>query len=91
MTFPPKLNILPASQRALWKQLKGTPKHIVVYGGTAPALRLARRVSEAFDFFMNVTSERQDLGERIPFLCHGKVTLLSANTLTVVLDRVRVG
>ena len=30
MTFSPKLNILPASQRALWKELKATPKHFVL-------------------------------------------------------------
>ncbi len=87
MTFSPKLNILPASQRALWKELKATPKHFVLYGGTALALRLGHRVSEDFDFFTNVTFEPQDLLERIPYLRDGKVTLLRENTLTVVLDR----
>ena len=87
MTFSPKLNILPASQRALWKELKATPKHFVLYGGTALALRLGHRVSEDFDFFTNATFESQDLLERILYLRDGKVTLLSENTLTVVLDR----
>jgi predicted nucleotidyltransferase component of viral defense system len=87
MTFSPKLNILPASQRTLWKELKATPKHFVLYGGTALALRLGHRVSEDFDFFTNATFESQDLLERIPYLRDGKVTLLSENTLTVVLDR----
>ena len=31
MTFSPKLNILPPSQRALWNELKATPKHFVLY------------------------------------------------------------
>jgi len=44
MTFSPKLNILPASQRAIWKELKATPKHFVLYGGTALALRLGHRI-----------------------------------------------
>jgi len=87
MTFSPKLNILPESQRALWKELKPTPKHFVLYGGTALALRLGHRVSEDFDFFTNATFEPQDLVQRIAYLRDGKVTLQRENTLTVVLDR----
>ncbi len=87
MTFSPKLNILPESQRALWKELKATPKHFVLYGGTAVALRLGHRVSEDFDFFTNAAFAPQDLLERIPYLRKGKVTLNRENTLTVVLDR----
>jgi hypothetical protein len=55
MTLSPKLDILPASQRALWKELKATPRHFVLYGGTALALRLGHRVSEDFDFFTSAT------------------------------------
>ncbi len=87
MTFSPKLNILPESQRALWKELKATPKHFVLYGGTALAIRLGHRVSEDFDFFTNATFEPQGLVEGIPYLRDGKVTLQRENTLTVVLDR----
>jgi Nucleotidyl transferase AbiEii toxin, Type IV TA system len=87
MTFSPKLNILPPSQRAIWTELKATPKHFVLYGGTALALRLGHRISEDFDFFTNATFEPQDLAKRILYLHDGKVTLLSENTLTVVLDR----
>ncbi len=87
MTFSPKLNILPESQRALWKELKATPMRFVLYGGTALALRLGHRVSEDFDFFTNAAFEPQDLVERIPYLRDGRVTLHLENTLTVVLDR----
>src|SRR5208337_1454957 len=87
MTFSPKLNILPASQRSLWKELKATPKHFVLYGGTALALRLGHRVSEDFDFFTNTTFDPQGLVDRVPYPRDGKVTLLRENTLTVVLDR----
>jgi hypothetical protein len=83
MMFSPKLNILPESQRALWKELKATPKHFVLYGGTALALRLGHRVSEDFDFFTNSTFEPQDLAGRIPYLRDGKATLQRENTLTV--------
>jgi hypothetical protein len=87
MTFSPKLNILPSSQRALWKELKTTPKHFVLYGGTALALRLGHRASEDFDFFTNMILDPQGLVDRVPYLRDGKVTLLRENTLTVVLDR----
>jgi predicted nucleotidyltransferase component of viral defense system len=87
MSFSPKLNILPESQRALWTELGANPKHFVLYGGTALALRLGHRVSEDFDFFTNAAFEPQDLVERIPYLRDGKVTLHRENTLTVVLDR----
>lgn len=87
MTFSPKLNILAAPQRALWKELKATPKQFVLYGGTALALRLGHRVSEDFDFFTNANFGPQDLVEDLPYLRDGKVTLLRENTLTVVLDR----
>jgi hypothetical protein len=87
VTFSPKLNILPESHRALWKELKGTPKHFVLYGGTALALRLGHRVSKDFDFFTNATFQPQDLAERVAYLRNGKVTLQHENTLTVILDR----
>src|SRR5216684_178147 len=87
MTFSPKLNILPESQRALWKELKATPMRFVLYGGTALALRLGHRVSEDFDFFTNAAFEPRDLVEGIPYLRDGRVTLHLENTLTVVLDR----
>ena len=87
MIFSPRLNILPSSQRALWKELKATPKHFVPYGGTALALRLGHRVSEDLDFFTNASFDPQDLAERIPYLRDGKVTLARENTLTVLLDR----
>ena len=75
MTFSPKLNVLPASQRTLWKELKATPKHFVLYGGTALALRLGHRISEDFDFFTNVTFEPQELAEQILYLRGGKVKI----------------
>lgn len=87
MTFSPKLDILPAPQRAVWRELKATPKEFVLYGGTALALRLGHRASEDFDFFTNASFKPQDLLERIPYLQGGKVTLLRENTLTCVLDR----
>jgi hypothetical protein len=51
--FNPKLEILPSPQLSLWEELKQTPQHFVLYGGTAMALRLGHRQSEDFDFFSN--------------------------------------
>jgi hypothetical protein len=87
MTFSPKLDVLPEPQRAVWSELKATPKHFVLYGGTALALRLGHRVSEDFDFFTNGSFKPQDLLERVPYLQGGEVTVLRENTLTCILDR----
>jgi hypothetical protein len=87
MIFSPKLDILPAPQRAVWRELKATPKQFVLYGGTALALRLGHRVSEDFDFFTNASFKPQDLLERISYLQGARVTVLRENTLTCVLDR----
>ncbi len=37
------LNVLPESQREVWKRLGATPGNFVLYGGTALALRLGHR------------------------------------------------
>jgi hypothetical protein len=49
----PKLDTLPSRQRLLWKGLGPTPRHFVLCGGTALALRLGHRESIDFDFFSN--------------------------------------
>lgn len=87
MSLSLKLNILPAPQRAVWNELKTTPKQFVLYGGTALALRLGHRVSEDFDFFTNESVEPRDLLEQIPYLRGAKVTLSRENTLSCILDR----
>ena len=49
--FTPRLDSLPPPQRRLWDELGTLPAEFVLYGGTAIALRLGHRQSEAFDFF----------------------------------------
>ena len=51
MTFVPRLDILPDEQRALWPALVQVPESLVLYGGTALALRLGHRTSVDFDLF----------------------------------------
>jgi hypothetical protein len=43
--FTPLLEILPASQRALWPDLQFARDRFILYGGTALALRLGHRAS----------------------------------------------
>jgi len=46
-----KPDILPPAQRRLWDTGLGVPRHFVLYGGTALALRLGHRQSVDCDFF----------------------------------------
>jgi hypothetical protein len=85
--FTPKLEILPAAQRTLWNELKDTPSHFVLYGGTALALRLGHRSSEDFDFFSNHSFTPGLLQKAIPFLRGAEVTQSEPNTLTAIVDR----
>ena len=85
--FTPKLAILPPAQRRLWDELSHTPKHFVLYGGTALALRLAHRSSEDFDFFSNYSFAPDLLRKAIPYLRDAEMSQFEANTLTAIVDR----
>ena len=51
-TFTPCLEILPSAQRALWPAFRSASQlGLVLYGGTAIALRLGHRSSVDYDFF----------------------------------------
>jgi Nucleotidyl transferase AbiEii toxin, Type IV TA system len=79
--------ILPASQRAVWPELREIPKHFVLYGGTAIALRLAHRTSIDFDFFTSESFAPDQLLHSLPLLAGAKVLQNVSQTLTVVLNR----
>lgn len=79
----PKRHTLPPPQRALWPRLIQTPKHFVLYGGTALALRLGHRESVDFDFFSKQRFNPDTLYTAIPYLQHQKVLSVSDNTLHV--------
>jgi hypothetical protein len=85
--FTPKLEILPPAQRRLWDELRHTPKHFVLYGGTALALRLAHRSSEDFDFFSNYSFAPDSLRKAIPYLHDAEMSQFEASTLTAIVDR----
>lgn len=86
MTLSPRLDTLPAPQRALWQELAVVPRGFVLYGGTALALRLGHRVSVDFDFFAHDELDHAEL-DAVPFLA-GAVTLdTSRNMRTVAVRR----
>ena len=83
----PRLDALPPPQRRLWPELRATPHHFVLYGGTAIALRLAHRESEDFDFFSSEPLDGDILLAEIPYLKGATVVQRARDTLTCVVDR----
>ena len=86
-TFVPRLDILPAPQRALWAELDTTPEHFTLYGGTALALRLGHRQSVDFDFFSKVPFEPAALAREIPYLAGAEPVQIVSHTLTCRVER----
>jgi hypothetical protein len=83
--FEPHWEVLPESQRALWPQLKASAElGLVLYGGTAAALRLGHRISVDFDFFTEGTLNRAELQDRFAFLRQSTVVQDRPDTLTVL-------
>ena len=82
MTFTPMLGVLPEAQRALWPALGDLPDSLVLYGGTALALRLGHRSSVDFDFF---SSEPLDVDALFELPCFSGAEILQRepDTLTV--------
>jgi hypothetical protein len=85
--FNPCFDILPSAQKNLWPELAEVPRHFVLYGGTALALRLGHRVSVDFDFFSSETVVPGELLERLPCLKGAKILQNVSQTLTVAVDR----
>lgn len=83
MSFAPRLNMLPAAQRALWPKLKEVPRHFVLYGGTALALRLGHRTSVDFDLFSSEPIAPVQLRGALIFLANAEALQIAPNTLTV--------
>lgn len=81
------LDILPESQRIMWKELSTTPSDFVLYGGTALALRFGHRISVDFDFFSNKPFDPEKLFNAIPYLQDSQVQQMAPDTLTCSVDR----
>ena len=82
MTFPPRLDVLPEAQRALWPALADIPVSCVLYGGTALALRLGHRASFDFDFFSSAAVDPDALLD-LPLLTGAEVLQRTPDSLTV--------
>jgi hypothetical protein len=82
--FRPRLDLLPATQRALWPAFHNLKTlGWVLYGGTAVSLRLGHRVSVDFDFFSHKPLDRMALIEACPSLRVATVLQERPDTLPV--------
>ena len=83
--FEPHWEALPPEQREIWPQLRASLKMgLVLYGGTAVALRLGHRASVDFDFFTEKPLDREGIESSFPFLGHSRVLQEREDTLTVL-------
>lgn len=86
----PRLQTLSPEQRALWPRLAELPPDVVLYGGTAIALRLGHRASADFDLFLPRRFAPGELRRAIPMLDDAPTVQSAPDTLVVRLDGVRV-
>lgn len=76
------VDVLPAAQAALLPELSKLPRHFVLYGGTALALRLGHRTSIDFDFFSARPFAPDRLEPTLPV--RGAVLQKAENTLSLL-------
>jgi len=93
--FEPQWEALPAAQQKFWPSLSGSVElGLVLYGGTAVALRLGHRASIDFDFFTEKPLDRAALANAFTFVDCSEVIQDRPDTLTVLApvgqDRVKV-
>jgi hypothetical protein len=83
--FKPHTEILPPAQRRLWPELKPAARlGLVLYGGTAIALRLGHRPSADFDFFSEKPLDTAVLRSHFPFMVQSTVLQDESNALSVI-------
>ncbi|MGD0731746.1 MAG: nucleotidyl transferase AbiEii/AbiGii toxin family protein [Terracidiphilus sp.] len=83
--FEPHWDALPPAQRELWPQLDASVNlGLVLYGGTAIALRLGHRTSIDFDFFTEKPLNRENLHRDFAFLRRSKIIQDRPDTLSVI-------
>jgi len=82
--------VLPPPQQAVWHLLAPAKDlGLVLYGGTAIALRLGHRTSIDFDFFSSLTLDKDLLLKTMPFLGEKPPEQDKANTFTVITRNVK--
>jgi hypothetical protein len=83
--FEPRWEVLPRAQRELWPLLAPSVHlGLVLYGGTAAALRLGHRTSLDFDFFTEKPLDPEVLTREFEFLKNSKVVQQQKDTLSVL-------
>ena len=83
--FRPCLEILPNAQRQLWPALRSALQlGLVLYGGTAIALRLGHRSSVDYDFSTDQPLNRQALYAAFPFLHQSTLLQDTPDSLTAL-------
>jgi Nucleotidyl transferase AbiEii toxin, Type IV TA system/Propeptide_C25 len=81
--FDAHMECLPPPQLAVWPWLAPTaPLGMVLYGGTAVALRLGHRTSIDFDFFTDVSIHHKKLNDAMPFLEEAEIIQDERETLS---------
>jgi hypothetical protein len=77
--------VLPSSQREIWPSLAASVDlGMVLYGGTAAALRLGHRTSIDFDFFTEKRLDRDGMRDGFAFLARSTVIQDRPDALTVL-------
>jgi hypothetical protein len=67
--FEAHMDVLPLAQLRIWPKLRPAASlGLVLYGGTAIALRLGHRISVDFDFFTDRSLDRKTMKAAFPFL-----------------------
>jgi len=83
--FEPHWEALPPAQLEIWPQLAASVEMgLVLYGGTAVALRLGHRTSIDFDFFTEKPLNRKELHRGFDFLGQSTVIQDRPDTLSVL-------
>jgi hypothetical protein len=83
--FVPKLDVLPAEQRALWPRLAEVPGWFTLCGGTAIGLHLGHRESLDFDFFGDRPFDPDRLLGSLSFLDGARTIQKEENTLSCLI------
>ncbi|MCU0575158.1 MAG: nucleotidyl transferase AbiEii/AbiGii toxin family protein [Syntrophobacteraceae bacterium] len=85
--FKPHTSILPPAQQLLWPELAPAPRlGLVLYGGTAIALRLGHRYSVDFDFFTDRPLDKDAIGSSFSFTAGSLVIQESRDTLSLLVS-----
>lgn len=83
--FVPHTEILPPAQKRLWPELHPASRlGMVLYGGTAVALRFGHRFSVDFDFFTDKPLDKQALRAAFPFMSGASVLQDQPSAFTVL-------